>query len=64
MRSKTEHLVLAGPLRRQVGEAGNPHTMGKPAVDGGFDEIGGKESQRDGHVDLSCAAVFPLGDAE
>jgi hypothetical protein len=37
--------------------------MRQPAIDGCFDEIGGKESQRDSHVDLSHATVFALGDA-
>ena len=59
---KTKDLVLPGPLRWQVGEASNPHAVGQPATDGGLDEIGSKESQRDRHVDLSRAAVFPLGD--
>ena len=63
LRGKAEHLVLAGPLRRQVGKASNAHTMGKPAVDGRFDQIGCEESQRNRQVDLSRAAVFPLGDA-
>ena len=44
LRRKAEHLVLPGPFRRQVGEASNPHTMGEPASDGRFDEIGCKES--------------------
>ena len=40
LRRKTEHLVLAGPFRRQVGEASNAHAMRQPAIDGRFDEIG------------------------
>ena len=44
--AEPEHLVLSGPLRRQVGEASNPHALGEPAIDGGFDQIGGKESHR------------------
>jgi len=60
---KAEHLVLPGPLRRQVGEASNTHAMRQSAVDGRFDQIGRKESERDYHVDLSRAEVFPLGDA-
>jgi len=60
---KAEHLVLAGPHRRQIGEACDAHAMGEPAIDGCFDKIGCEESERDGHVDLSRAAVFPLGDA-
>ena len=53
LRRKAEQLVLAGPLRRQVGEASNAHAVGEPTIDGRFDEIGRKESQRDCHVDLS-----------
>jgi hypothetical protein len=34
LRRKAEHLVLPGPLRRQIGEASNAHTTGKSAVDG------------------------------
>jgi hypothetical protein len=50
LRSKAEHLALAGPFRWQVGEASNAHAMREPSVDGRFDEIGRKESKRD----LSC----------
>ena len=60
---KAEHLVLLGPFGWQVGEASNAHAMRQPAIDGRFDQIGRKESQRDGHVDLSGAASFPLRDA-
>ena len=34
--------------------------MGEPAIDCRFDEIGREESKRDGHIDLSRAAIFPL----
>ena len=60
LRRKAEHLVLAGPLRWQVGEASNAPAVGEPAIDGCLDQIGRKESQRDCHVDLS--RVFPLCD--
>jgi hypothetical protein len=63
LRRKAEQLVLAGPLRWQIGEASNAHAVGEPAIDGRFDQIGRKESQRDCHVDLSRAAVFPFRDA-
>src|SRR5262249_41135386 len=63
LRGKAEHLVLPGPLRWQVGEASNAHTTGKPAVDGRFDQIGCEKRKRDGHIDVSRAALFPLGDA-
>jgi hypothetical protein len=32
-RRKSEHLVLAGPFRRQVGEADNSHAMREPSFD-------------------------------
>ena len=63
LRRKAEQLVLAGPLRRQVGEASNAHAVGQPAIDGRFDQIRREESKRDCHVDLSRAAFFSLGDA-
>ena len=62
-RRKTKHLVLPGPLRWQVGEASNPHAVGKPATDGRLDEIGSKESQRYRHVDFAHAALGAGGDA-
>jgi hypothetical protein len=34
--------------------------MREPAVNSGFDQIGGEEGKRDGHIDLSDAAAFPL----
>jgi hypothetical protein len=37
LRSKAEHLVLAGPFGWQVGETGNSHAMREPPVDGGLD---------------------------
>jgi hypothetical protein len=59
---KAEHLVLPRPFGWQVGEASDAHALRKPAVDGGFDQIGRKESQRNCHIDLSHTAVFPRGD--
>jgi hypothetical protein len=47
LRSKAEHLVLAGPFGWQVGEAGNSHPIREPAVDGGLDEIEREEGKRD-----------------
>src|SRR6516165_12406331 len=62
-RGKAEHLVLPGPLRWQVAEASNAHAMGKSAFDGRFDKVRREESKRDSHIDVSRAALFPLGDA-
>jgi len=63
LRSKAEHLVLAGPFGWQVGEAGNSHAMREPPVDGGLDEIGREEGKRDCHIHLADAAPLSLGDA-
>ena len=63
LRSKAEHLVLAGPFGWQVGEAGNSHAMREPPVDGGLDEIGREEGKRDCHIHLADAAPLALGDA-
>ena len=61
LRSKAEHLVLAGPFGWQVGEAGNSHAMREPPVDGGLDEIR-EEGKRDCHIHLADAAPLSLGD--
>jgi hypothetical protein len=42
---KAEHLALPRPFGGQVGEAGNTHAVWEPAIDGGFDEIGGEEGE-------------------
>jgi hypothetical protein len=63
LRSKAEHLVLAGPFGWQVGEAGNSHPMREPPVDGGLDEVGREEGKRDCHIHLADAAPLSLGDA-
>jgi hypothetical protein len=63
LRSKAEHLVLAGPFGWQVGQAGNSHPMREPPVDGGLDKIGREEGKRDCHIHLADAAPLSLGDA-
>jgi hypothetical protein len=45
VRRKAEHLALPWPFGRQVGEAGNTHAVWEPAIDGGFDEIGGEKGE-------------------
>ena len=40
---KPEHLVLAGPFGRQVGEADNSHAMRESSFDRSLDEVGRKE---------------------
>ena len=63
MRRKAEHLVLARPFGGQVGEASNAHAVRESPFDGGLDEIGCEEGERDRHVDLADAAALALGDA-
>jgi hypothetical protein len=63
LRRKPEHLVLAGPFGRQVGEADNSHAMRKASFDRSVDEIGREEGKRDRHVDLADAAAVSRRDA-
>ena len=63
LRRKPEHLVLAGPFGRQVGEADYSHAMRKPSFDRRLDEIGREEGERDRHVDLADAAAIARRDA-
>lgn len=58
-----EHLMLARPFGRHVTEPGHADATGQPPVDGGFDQIGRQECQRDGHVDLARATALLPGDA-
>ena len=60
---KPEHLVLAGPFGRQVGEADNSHAMWKASFDRSFDEVGREEGKRDCHVDLADTAAVSRRDA-
>ena len=60
LRRKAEHLVLASPFSRQIGEASNSHSMREPARDSCFDEIGREEGKRDRHVHLADAAALTL----
>ena len=53
LRSKAEHVVLAGPFGWQVGEAGNSHPMRELPVDGGRDEIGRRKRARPGDAPRS-----------
>jgi hypothetical protein len=40
MGSQAKHLMLLGPFRGQVGEAGDTDAMRQSTVDRSFDEIG------------------------
>ena len=55
--------MLAGPFHRQVGEARNSHSVRKSTLNGGSNEVRREERQRDCHIDLADAAIFPLCDA-
>lgn len=59
---EAERLVLPRPFGWHVDEASNAHAAREAAVDRRFDETGGEESQRDCHINLPRAAVFPRGD--
>jgi hypothetical protein len=69
LRRKAEHLVLAGPFRRQVGEASDTHAMREPASDGGCSElatdnrlVGSSSKQRfPGVVQIGQLAGFVCG---
>jgi hypothetical protein len=61
LRGKAEHVVLARPFGRQVGDAGDTHAVGKPTFDGRFDEIRREKRQRDRHVDFASAASLAAG---
>jgi hypothetical protein len=63
LRRKPEHLVLAGPFCRQVGEADNSHATRKASFDRRLDEVGREEGERDRHVDLADAAAVARRDA-
>ena len=60
---KPEHLALAGPFGRQVGETDNSHAMREPAFDRRLDQIGRDECKRDRHVDLADAVALARRDA-
>jgi hypothetical protein len=69
LRGQAEHLVLAGPFGRQVGEADNAHAMREPSFDRRLDEVGREEGKRDRHVDLAgrerleaaCSRALEIG---
>jgi hypothetical protein len=63
LRRKPEHLVLAGPFGRQVGEADYSHAMRKASFDRSLDEVGREEGKRDCHIDLADAAAVSRRDA-
>ena len=60
LRRKAEHLVLARPFSRRIGEASNSHSMRELARDSCFDEIGREEGKRDRHIHLADAAALTL----
>jgi hypothetical protein len=59
---QAERLVLLDPVGGQVHHLGEPDPAREPALGGGLDEIGGKESQRQQHRCGSDGALFARGD--
>jgi hypothetical protein len=62
-KSQAEHCVLARPLDWRIAQSGNADTAWQSAIDGSPHEIGCKEGERYGHVDLPHAATLSLRDA-
>ena len=62
-RRKVEYPVLPRPLRRQIGEARNPHAVRESAVNSRFDEIGCEKGERDRHIHFADAAALAFCDA-
>src|SRR5436189_2532559 len=60
---QAEHGVLARPLGWRMAQSGDANTAWQSTCDSGPDQIGRQEGERDGHVDLPCAAPLALGDA-
>ena len=60
---KAEHLALTRPFGGQIGEASHSHSVREPPLDGGLDEIGREEGERDRHVDLAGRCILALRDA-
>lgn len=55
--------MLPRPLRRQIGEARNPHAVRESAVNSRFDEIGCEKGERDRHIHFADAAALAFRDA-
>jgi hypothetical protein len=53
---------LIGPSDRKVDQSGETEAAREATIDGGFDEIGREERQRQGHADRSLAFAFSSGD--
>lgn len=55
-------MELAAPLRGRLAQPFNADAAGQATLDGGLDQIRGKEGERDRHVDLTDAAAFTRRD--
>ena len=55
---KSECLELSAPFSRRIAEPLDADAAGQAAFYGSFDEIGGEEGERDGHIDLPNAAFL------
>jgi hypothetical protein len=58
LREEAQYLVLARPFGRQIAKTDDAHSVRQSTFNSGSDEVGGKEGERDHHVDLSYAAAF------
>ena len=57
-RIESERLKLPAPFNRRIAEPLDADAAGQAAFYGSFDEIGGEEGERDGHIDLPNAAIL------
>src|SRR6476619_2237537 len=57
-RIESERLKLSAPFGRRIAEPLDADAAGQATFYGGFDKIGCKEGKRDGHIDLSNAALL------
>jgi len=55
--------VLPGPFGGRIAQSGNSDAAWQPALDGGRNQVGSKEGERYGHVDLPHAVSLLLRDA-
>ena len=62
MRIQSEGFELSAPFRGSVAESLDTNAAGQTTFDRSFDEVRGKERERDGHIDLTYAAFLACGD--
>jgi hypothetical protein len=52
--------VLAGPVGWRITQSGDADAAWQASLDGGRNQVGSKEGERYGHVDLPYAVPFSL----